>query len=46
MRILIRDITKASLSWKADSILSGDLYAVISILVIIVRFFLFISPHL
>jgi len=35
----IREKTKASLPWKAESILSGDLYAVVSILVIMVRHF-------
>jgi hypothetical protein len=34
-----RDLTKASLPWRPESILAGDLYAVISILVIIVRHF-------
>jgi len=35
----IREKTKASLPWKAESILSGDLYAVVSILVIMVCHF-------
>lgn len=35
----IRDTTKARLPWKPETILQGDLYAIISILVIMVRHF-------